>query len=125
MIAFHAKGDSIVPYSGGHDGAVMWAAANHCKSGPTPSLTFGGPQADDRALCLASTGDTSAPWKLAACDKSAPPTTCETWDQCDEGVKVVFCTVSSDKQPVGGHILYFNDTGLSLAAVSWEFFKGN
>ena len=28
-----------------------------------------------------------------------------------------------ESQPVGGHILYFNDTQLSLAAVAWEFFQ--
>ena len=50
--------------------------------------------------------------------------TCETWDHCDDDVKVTFCSVNGEKQYVGGHVLYFNDTKLSLAAVAWEFFKG-
>lgn len=54
---------------------------------------------------------------------SRPQTTCVGWDQCDEGVEVMFCTVDAGTQNLGGHILYTNDTGLSLGAVTWQFFK--
>jgi poly(3-hydroxybutyrate) depolymerase len=123
MIAFHAEGDTVIPYAGGQEGAALWAKANHCKTGPTRSMTFGGANADDRELCLASEADDKPPWRLAPCSKTAPESTCETWEGCDEGNKVTFCTVAGKEQPVGGHILYFNDTRLSLAAVAWDFFK--
>jgi len=121
LIAFHAKGDTVVPYAGGKRGAEGWAKSNGCKKGPTPSLTFGGKKADARELCLAS--EAGDKWRLAACGPSAPETTCQTWDECDGGVKVTLCDVPGEQQPVGGHILYFNDTKLSLAAVTWEFFE--
>ena len=67
------------------------------------------------------------PWSLVACDPAAPATTCETWDQCDGGVEATYCTVAPDHarhfDTTGGHILYLNDTNLSLAAVAWEYFE--
>jgi predicted esterase len=122
-VGFHAKTDTTIPYSNGLDGAKLWAQSNHCKSGPTPSLAFGGPDTDKREVCLKSGPGFTPPWNLTACSTTAPVSTCETWEQCDEGAKVTFCTVNAEKQLVGGHILYINDTQLSLAAVAWEAFK--
>jgi hypothetical protein len=42
---------------------------------------------------------------------------------CDDGVEVKFCTVVASTQPLGGHILYNNDTRLDLSEVAWRFFK--
>lgn len=36
---------------------------------------------------------------------------------------MIFCTVAAGTQPLGGHILYNNDTQLNLAEVAWPFFK--
>ena len=43
--------------------------------------------------------------------------------ECDEGVEVAFCTVNADSRPIGGHILYHNDSALQLASVGWKFLK--
>ena len=76
-------------------------------------------------MCLA--GDGTTPWSLVPCDPSAPATTCQTWDGCDDGVEAMFCTVAPDHEnhfaTTGGHILYLNGTHLSLAAVAWTFFE--
>jgi hypothetical protein len=46
---------------------------------------------------------------------------------CDGGSAATFCTVAPDHEhhfdQFGGHVLYFNDTTLSLAAVAWRFFQ--
>jgi poly(3-hydroxybutyrate) depolymerase len=123
-IGFNAKTDEVIPYDNGVAGATLWEKTNHCKSGPTQTLTFGGPNTDTRELCLSSGPGLAPPFKLAACKASSSVSTCETWDGCDGDVKVTFCTVEGSKQLVGGHNLYFNDSKLSLAAVAWEFFKG-
>jgi polyhydroxybutyrate depolymerase len=123
LIAFHAVGDSLVPFEGGKKGAEMWAAVNHCKGEPKTTMTFGGPAGDPRAVCLESGPNATPPFKLAKCTETAPVTTCQSWTNCDRGAPVVFCSVPGDNQPVGGHVLYFNDTRLSLAAVAWDFFK--
>jgi len=57
------------------------------------------------------------------CQASAPASKCVSWTQCDDGVEVVFCTVVASTQPLGGHILYNNDTSLDLSEVAWRFFK--
>ena len=36
---------------------------------------------------------------------------------------MIFCTVAASSQPLGGHILYNNDTMLDLAEVTSPFFK--
>ena len=60
---------------------------------------------------------------LVPCASSLPETKCVTWSQCDDGVKVVFCTVPGSLQPLGGHILYTNDGSLDLSEIAWPFFK--
>lgn len=121
LIGFHATGDSIVPYQAGINGATTWAEALHCSTGPTPSESHGGNASAGKEHCIASTGNDQ--WQLVACDPSLPATTCQSWSDCDGGQRVTFCDVPGANQPVGGHILYFNDTQLSLAAVAWEFFQ--
>jgi len=127
LIHFHSPDDKIVPLADGQAAFQMWVASNHCKRGPSPASTFGGASSDPRAVCLEAGSAASPKWKLAACGAAVPPTTCETWDQCDQGAEATFCTVSPDKQnhydTTGGHILYINGTKLSLAAVAWEYFK--
>jgi poly(3-hydroxybutyrate) depolymerase len=122
-IGFNAKTDEIIPYAEGQSGAKLWAQTNHCKNGPNPSLTFGGPSTDPRTICLASGPGFTPPWRLVNCSHAGAVSTCQTWDQCDDNVKVTFCTINADTQLAGGHVLYFNDTHVSLAAVAWEFFK--
>ncbi|MEQ9324200.1 MAG: prolyl oligopeptidase family serine peptidase [Polyangiaceae bacterium] len=121
LIGFHATGDSIVPYAAGVDGAALWAEALHCNSGPSPSDSHGGSSSNGKEHCIESMGNDQ--WKLVACDPALPMATCQSWTDCDGGQRVTFCDVPGESQPVGGHILYFNDTQLSLAAVAWEFFQ--
>ncbi len=123
MISFHASGDTVIPYAFGKTATSGWANANHCKTGPTKSITFGGPNSDTRKLCFGNVPGSTTSWELVACSKSDPETTCESWEGCDAGSRVTFCTVTASSQPVGGHILYFNDTKLSLAAAAWSFFN--
>jgi poly(3-hydroxybutyrate) depolymerase len=127
LIAFHSADDMLVPLADGQAAFQMWVASNHCKAGPVASWQFGGPSTDPREVCLSSGAGQTPPWKLAACDPSAPATTCQTWSQCDGGVEASFCVVPADQQhhfaQTGGHVLYINGTNLSLAAVAWEFFK--
>lgn len=123
LIAFHAPTDTNVPFDDGKRAAALWAATNHCAGGPTRSLTFGGPNTDKREVCLASGPGFTPPWSLTACRAASAVSTCDTWEGCDDGGKVTFCTVEGSAQLVGGHILYVNDTRLSLAAVAWDYFK--
>ena len=107
------------------------AELNNCKNGPMANaMVFGGPNTNMDPVCfetpvVAGGPDAADPYAvpLAACPASAPPTTCEKWDQCDEGVEVVYCTVDADSQIYGGHLLYTNDTGLNLPALAWPFLK--
>lgn len=125
LIAFHTPDDKIVPMSDDQASFQAWVATNHCKQGPAPSLRFGGPQSDPGAVCLKE-----APkwhWSLDACDAAAPATTCQTWSGCDGGFEATFCQVPADMvnhyDQTGGHVLYINGTGLSLAAVAWQVWK--
>ncbi len=120
LVAFHAEGDSVVPARSGDAAVKAWSDANTC-TGTGPTLKFGGPGTDQRAVCLAGGPDEG--WSLTPCSASAPETRCEVKTGCAGGGTVTYCKVNAGSQPVGGHILYFNDTKLSLAAVSWELFK--
>jgi pimeloyl-ACP methyl ester carboxylesterase len=130
VISFHAMGDQLTNY--GADQTLMGQIAgfNHCMTGPTPSAKYGGASSSPDPVCYVmpnGVGDADAPdpyaIPLQACPASAPETSCVTWSQCDEGVEVTFCTVAAGTQPLGGHILYNNDTQLNLAEVAWPFFK--
>lgn len=122
LIAFHSKTDESVDYASGTAAYAAWIKANHCTGGPATTATYGGPDGDTSALCLASGPGLAPPWTLAPCKSISSVTTCDTYDSCDNG-KATFCTVAADKQLIGGHILYVNDTKLSLAAVTWQYFK--
>jgi polyhydroxybutyrate depolymerase len=123
LVAFNAKGDAIIPYSDGEAAVTAWAAGNHCKTGPTASLTYAGPMATPDVVCLSSGPHDTPPWSLVACNSADPASTCQTWSECDGGTKVNFCTVNGASQPAGGHVLYWNDTHLSIAAATWDFWK--
>ena len=128
---FHAMSDAITSYPDSRALAADMAELNNCKNGPAANaMVFGGPSSSMDPVCFAmppmlgspdAADPTTVP--LAACPMSAPVTTCERWDQCDEGVEVVYCTVDADSQQYGGHLLYNNDTGLNLPALAWPFLK--
>ena len=130
MISFHAMGDQLTSYADDRALAQRVADLNHCMSGPTDWKKFGGAGTAEDPVCFAmpnGIGDPDAPdplnIPLVPCSSSLPQSACVRWDQCDEGVAVVFCTVNAATQPIGGHILYNNDTQLAPAAVAWPFFK--
>ncbi len=130
VIAFHAEGDQLTSYENDYANIEHMAELNNCKSGPVVKKIFGGPNSDPDPVCYEAVLGPNVPdaadpaaVPLVPCPASRPQTTCVGWDQCDEGVEVMFCTVDASTQRLGGHILYTNDTGLSLGAVAWPFFK--
>jgi hypothetical protein len=93
-------------------------------------MQYGGSGSSPDPVCFVTPNGIGAPnapdpyhIPLQPCPTSAPATTCVTYSQCDDGVEVVFCTVAASSQPLGGHILYNNDTQLDLSAVAWPFLK--
>lgn len=46
---------------------------------------------------------------------------CVKYLGCEKPVR--HCTLDNPKQPMGGHILYFNDDDLKLAPLIWSFFQ--
>jgi len=127
LIHFHSPDDKITSFSSGKSAFDAWTSAHNCKKSVKSSVRFGGPNSDSRALCVTSTGGQSPTYALGPCSASAPATACEKWTGCDGDTTAVFCSVPPDKVNqyafTGGHILYFNATNLSLAAVAWEFFE--
>lgn len=130
LISFHAPTDSITSYEDDRANTEKVAKLNNCKSGPKPWAKFGGESSDPRPYCFASPpklGSPDAPDPTAIpfvpCPKTAKQAECIGWDQCDEGVEVVFCSVPGADQQYGGHLLYNNDTGLNLPQVAWPFLK--
>lgn len=132
VISFHAVGDQLTNYEADKSGIENIARLNNCKTGPTPDPTrvYGGPNTVKDPVCFPEPVNAGAPeetnrygYSIVECKTSFPESNCITWSQCDEGVEVVFCTVSADSQPIGGHILYHNDSALQLATVGWRFLK--
>ncbi|MET0342264.1 MAG: hypothetical protein ABW252_14765, partial [Polyangiales bacterium] len=130
LISFHAETDTLTSYPNDRKGTEAVAKLNHCKRGPTPLASFGGPNSSPLPFCFANPPKDGSPdatepnaIPMAACPTTAKESTCIQWDECDEGVKVVFCTVSAASQYLGGHLLYTNDTGLNVAVMSWDFLK--
>lgn len=130
IIAFHAVGDQLTSYENDYANIENLARLNNCRRGPVQKKVFGGRNSDPDPVCYERVLSPSVPDALdpaavpqVPCPAARPQTTCVGWDQCDEGVEVMFCTVDAGTQPIGGHILYTNDTGLSLGAVAWPFFK--
>jgi polyhydroxybutyrate depolymerase len=119
LIHFHTQTDKLVSYAAGQTAFEQWRQGNHCQAQPVSELRFGGANGDSRPVCLSH----GTAWSLVACDPAAPQTVCERYTGCDSG-DVVFCTVPPDNEydggTTGGHILYFNGTKLSLAAVTWD-----
>jgi len=129
-ISFHAEGDQLTSYADDRETMEQIAMHNNCKMGPTQSWDWGGPMTNMDPVCITvsnNVGDPDAPdrftYPIAACEASVPATKCEKWTECDEGVEVVLCTVAAGTQPIGGHILYANDTHLALGVAAWQFFK--
>lgn len=130
VIAFHAEGDQLTSYENDYANVEHLAELNNCRSGPVVKKRFGGRNGDSDPVCYENVLGPNVPdaanpatVPLVPCPASRPETVCVGWDQCDEGVEVMFCTVDARTQRLGGHILYTNDTGLSLGAVAWPFFK--
>ena len=130
VISFHAMSDQLTDYMADRNNTQKIAMFNNCKMGPTESMHYGGAMTSTDPVCFATpngVGDPDAadPYHipLVPCSSGKPETKCVTWSQCDEGVEVVFCTVAASSQPIGGHILYNNDTLLNLSEVAWPFFK--
>jgi poly(3-hydroxybutyrate) depolymerase len=130
VISFHSATDMLTDYSADQTLQGTIAGFNNCKMGPMPAISYGGANSSSDAVCYImpnGVGDPDAadPYNipLQACPTSAPESSCVKWTECDDGVEVVFCTVAASSQPLGGHILYNNDTQLNLAEVAWPFFK--
>lgn len=130
VITFHATGDQLTSYEDDYANTENLAKLNNCRRGPVEKKRFGGVNGSPDPVCYETPLGPGVPdavnpaaVPLVPCPASRPKTTCVGWDQCDEGVEVMFCTVDASTQRIGGHILYTNDTGLSLGAVAWPFFK--
>ncbi|HTB77981.1 MAG TPA: hypothetical protein VK762_32275 [Polyangiaceae bacterium] len=116
-------------FSDSQSSVTNLAKVDNCKSGPTAWKTFDSTTADP--VCLKNPDDNAT--TLVACNSITPavqPTTCQIWDQCDGGVRVVFCTVAAGtlhgqaNAAIDGHIIYENSTNLNTPSVAWRFFKG-
>lgn len=130
VISFHSMTDQLTSYSADQTLMQNIAQMNNCKMGPTASMQYGGANTSTDKVCFVTPNGVGAPdatdpyhIPLEACQSAKPASTCVTWSQCDGGVEVIFCTVAASTQPLGGHILYNNDTQLDLSAVAWPFFK--
>ncbi len=130
LISFHSETDTLTSYPNDRKGTEAVAKQNNCKRGPTPLATFGGANSSPLPFCFKNPPkdggpDATDPYAIpmAPCPTTAKESTCVQWDECDEGVKVVFCTVSAASQYLGGHLLYTNDTGLNVAVMGWDFLK--
>ncbi len=116
-------------FSDSQSSVTNLAKVDNCKSGPTAWKTFDSKTTDP--VCLKNPDDNAT--TLVPCNTITPavqPTTCQIWDQCDGGVRVVFCTVAAGtlhgqaNAAIDGHIIYENSTNLNTPSVAWRFFKG-
>lgn len=128
-LILHAQTDSITSYADSRKLAEKMVQLNKCQGAPTKK-SFGGPNSAEDKVCFEmpygpNSPDAKDPYavSIVACPKDRPESVCELWSQCDEGAQVMFCRVEAAKQKYGGHLLYTNDTGLHLAALSWPFLK--
>jgi poly(3-hydroxybutyrate) depolymerase len=105
------------------------AMLDHCKDGPKDWKTIDSNTTDP--LCRVDPDDNAT--KLVPCNNVSPaikPTTCQIWEQCDSGVRVVFCKVApstmhgSSNAALDGHIIYENASNLNTPSLAWRFFKG-
>ena len=116
-------------FSDSQSSVTNLAKVDNCKSGPTAWKTFDSTTTDP--VCLANPDDNAT--TLVPCNTITPavkPTTCQLWDQCDGGVRVVFCIVAAGtlhgpaNASIDGHIIYENSTHLNTPSVAWRFFQG-
>jgi poly(3-hydroxybutyrate) depolymerase len=128
-LAFHARGDQLTSYADDQALAQKMATLNGC--GMTPqTVNYGGPMTSPDPVCFKEpygigSPDAKDPYNipLSACPMDRPVSSCQVWTGCNEGVEVRFCTVAADKQQLGGHLLYRNDTSLALGPLAWQFLK--
>jgi poly(3-hydroxybutyrate) depolymerase len=116
-------------FSDSQSSVTNLAKVDNCMSGPTAWKTFDSTTTDP--VCLKNPDDNAT--TLVPCNSITPavqPTTCQLWDQCDGGVRVVFCIVAAGtlhgaaNAAIDGHIIYENSTNLNTPSVAWRFFKG-
>ena len=130
VISFHSTTDQLTSYTDDRNLMQTMATLNHCKTGHTDSDQYGGAMSSTEPVCFVTSNGVGAPdapdplhIPLQQCQASAPASKCIKWTGCDDGVEVEFCTVVASTQPLGGHILYNNDTSLDLSEVAWRFLK--
>jgi polyhydroxybutyrate depolymerase len=116
-------------FSDSQSSVTNLAKVDNCKNGPTAWKTFDSTTTD--VVCLKNPDDNAT--TLVPCNSIMPavkPTTCQLWDQCDGGVRVVFCQVAAGTMhgaanaAIDGHIIYENSTNLNTPSVAWRFFQG-
>jgi polyhydroxybutyrate depolymerase len=116
-------------FSDSQSSVTNLAKVDTCMSGPTAWKTFDSTTTDP--VCLKNPDDNAT--TLVPCNTITPavkPTTCQIWNMCAGGVRVVFCTVAagtlhgSANAAIDGHIIYENSTNLNTPSVAWRFFEG-
>lgn len=127
LISFDAEPDFA--YAGHETANLSVVEANNCVGDAKPWLTIDG--TSDLAVCRSAKQDTMA--TIVPCNEvtsaMVKPTVCKIWDECDEGVKVVWCDVSPNTEhgesnaSLDAHILYENDSILNTPSLAWYFFK--
>ncbi len=126
VITFDAQPDFAYQTSVNASDAMV--SLDKCKSGPTTWLTVDKNYTE--AVCYDDPYSNSP--KLVPCSSISPaiqPTVCKRWYNCDRGVEVVFCDVApgtshgAGNEAVDAHVLYYNNSHLSLPSLAWRFFK--
>lgn len=127
LISFDAEPDFAYDSHKSANESVV--RANNCKSGPKPWLTIDSNYTEP--VCRSAKQDTMA--QLVPCNEVTSqmikPTVCQIWEECDGGVKVVWCDVSPNEEhgasnaALDAHILYENDSLLNMPSVAWRFFQ--
>jgi polyhydroxybutyrate depolymerase len=115
-------------FSDSQSSVTNLAKVENC-AGPAAWKTFDSTTTD--VVCLQNPDDNAT--TLVPCNTITPavkPTTCQLWEKCTGGVRVVFCTVAagilhgSANAAIDGHIIYENSTNLNTPSVAWRFFQG-
>ncbi|MBN1655007.1 MAG: hypothetical protein JXA30_14655 [Deltaproteobacteria bacterium] len=127
VIAFDAEPDFA--YAGSVGARDTMVRLNNCQGAPKVWVTVDANY--DEAVCRSAKQDINA--QLIPCNEvtsaAIEPTVCTEWDQCDEGVKVVFCEVAPNTEhgaanaATDAHIIYENNTILNTPSLAWRFFK--
>jgi poly(3-hydroxybutyrate) depolymerase len=128
LIAFDAMADFA--YQSSLSARDTMVKLNHCANGPHDWLSIDSNTTD--AVCRDEPYSTDP--KIVPCSSISPPiqpTVCQMWDQCDDGVEVVFCEVSpgtihADRNNPSindAHIIYGNASHLNTPSIAWRFFK--